>query len=460
MPGTATLAERRRALDSRRMNGRYGRVARDGGQALSMQIIELGLLFGIAALAGGCRTGETASHNLDVVLSSEDRLRYVGDIQSAMEALLADFVDPSMLEEGSWLAGGGEEAIKDPTDVAIENLLQLADTDDGPPRWREAEEVRHFARYAVACPAGLARERALIEIAPHGVRLGLTEPYEPPARPANAEELRVRISGLVDGARGLLVARSGAGDTALTDFEAACQVLAAAEIDLAGGRRALAAVSPFLRSGGLPERARDALVALSESLQRRLVGEALAHGLRDPLPYVRAAALRANTEVFGDSFLVEAALVVGARPAQELLPDGHGRAFQRFGLVSDEVDVGEARVEVFRLLIERGVPGPAAGTDAQSLALRFGLLVTLMQVATRFDLFESETRTHAMLALDAVSGARLGSIREEVWDTWWRETGPELQEAYRAEQRRATAPAEAAAEGAPPGDAVDLEKLR
>ena len=109
----------------------------------------------------------------------------------------------------------------------------------------------------------------------------------------------------------------------------------------------------------------------------------------------------------------------------------------------------------------RPTRGPAAGTDAQSLALRIGLLVTLMQVATRFDLFETETRTHAMLALDAISGARLGAIREEVWDAWWRTAGPALQAEYRAEQHRATTP-EAGATGpaAPSGNAADLEKLR
>jgi hypothetical protein len=434
------------------MDGRKKKVRGVTSAALALHFV---------GLIAGCQAGETASHNLDVVMSSEDRLRYVGNIHGFFESLIADFVDPNMLEEGSWLAGSGDDPIKDPTDVAIENLLELADSTDGPARWREAEEVRQFARYAIACPAGLARERALLELGRHGVRLGLTEPYQPPVRPANAEELRVRISGLVDGAQGILTARPEGRDTALVDFEAACQVLAAAEFDLAGGRRALATVSPFLRSSKLPKRANEAVVVLSESLQRRLVSEALAHGLVDPRPYVRAAAMRSNTEVFGDAFLVEAALVVGARPAQEFLPDGHGRGFQRFGLKSDPLDASDARVEVCRLLVERGLPEPATGVDAQSLALRFGMLVTLMQVATRFDLFESETRTHAMLALEALSDARLGAIREEVWDTWWRTAGPALQETYRAEQRRATTPQGSDPEAVDrPSGAPQREELR
>lgn len=390
--------------------------------------------------AFGCRHGEVATHNLDVVMSSEDRLRYVGDLQGPIEYFLRGFVDPSALEEGSWLAGDDDEPIKDPTDVAVENLLDLADTTDGPRRWREAEEVRHFARYAAECPAGLGRERALLELGAHGRRLGLSEPHRAPASPANAAELRVRLEGLVDGARSLLAQGRKAPQTAVADFVAACEVLGAAEVDLAGGRRVLRAVSPFFRQASLSGEAEAALVSLSERVQRQVVGEALARGLRDELPYVRAAALRANTAVFGDSFLVEAALVLAVRPTQPLLPHGHGAAFTRFGLVPEPADVAEARVAVCQMLAERGLPAPVAGTDAAALTVRYGLFATLVQLASRYELFPSRARVHAMLALEEVTGARVASLREEDWDRWWKVVGPELEAACRtAEAERGTA---------------------
>lgn len=391
---------------------------------------------GAVLLSAGCQFGEMASHNLDVVMSAEDRLRYVGDLQGPMEYLLRGFVDPTMVDESSWLAASGTDPIGDPTDVAVENLLTLSQGFDGNPRWREAEEVRQFARYAVACPAGLARERALLELIPHGQRLALTEPFRAPEKAANAEELRVRLEGLVEGARGLLVRPGEPSATALADFRAACALLAAAEVDIPGGRRVLRAVAPFLSRSGLPKDVRAALVELSESLQRRLVTEALARGLLDPLEYVRAAAVRANVEVYGDPFVMEATFVLGVRPVQELLPAGIGQEYTRFGVLPEELDAIEPRVALCRLLAERGLPAAARQSDARGLTLRFGLMISLVQVATRYDLFEPRARTHAMLALDAVTGARLGALREDAWDAWWRAVGPELQAAAEAQRKR------------------------
>ncbi|MEZ6017507.1 MAG: hypothetical protein R3F49_20510 [Planctomycetota bacterium] len=394
----------------------------------------LGLLGPGMLVSGGCKSSEAASHNLDVLMSSEERLRYVGDLRSAIEQLVRGFVDPSMLEEGSWLGGSDDTAIPDPTDAVVENLLALSHSTDGPDRWREAEQVRQLARYASVCPAGLGRERALLELAPHGLRLGIDQPLKA-GKVANAEELRVRLEALVDGAKQMLALGNKADATATADFEAACRVLAEAEVDIAGGRRVLRAVSPFLRLSGLPDAAERALVDLSEALQKRLVTEALARGLHDEAPYVRAAALRANAAVFGDPFLIEAALSLGVEPLQARLPDGLGEAYTAFGVPSEDVDIPDARVEVCRLLVERGLPKVAAASDGAGLTLRFGLYYALTQVATSYNLFHPMARSHAMLALDAVSGARLGSLREEVWDAWWREVGPGL-DAQAREQRK------------------------
>jgi hypothetical protein len=87
------------------MDGRNKRVRGVTSAALALHFV---------GLIAGCQAGETASHNLDVVMSSEDRLRYVGNIHGFFESLIADFVDPNMLEEGSWLAGTFQ-ASEDPT---------------------------------------------------------------------------------------------------------------------------------------------------------------------------------------------------------------------------------------------------------------------------------------------------------------------------------------------------------
>ncbi len=376
------------------------------------------------------------SRNLDTLMTSDERLTYVGNLQSPLEFLFAGLFRKVGVGGENWLTGKRTDPIPDPTDEAVENLLALAETGDGPREWREAVEVRHFARYAAECPAALARERALLQLGEHGRRLGLTEPHVAPARPANAEELRLRIASLVDGAEGLRA--RGADATALADFQAACEVLAAAEVDLAGGRRALAALAPFLRGGRLPSaEARERLAEVSVALQRQVVGEALARGLRDPEPFVRAAAYEACIATYGEPFLVEAALCLGVRPTQPFLPGGHGEPYTQFGLVSEPPDVGAVRRVVCRTLAEGGLPQVAREDDARGLALRFGVLVTLMQVATRFDAFDSEARAQAMLALEGLTGAGLVSLREEVWDRWWRDVGPELEERYKAAARTA-----------------------
>ena len=383
------------------------------------------------ALGFGCRSGEQASRNLDTLMGSEERLAYVGNVQSPFEFLFGGLFRKVGVTGENWFTGKASDPIPDPTDAVVDNLLALAATGDGPRAWREAVEVRHFARYAAECPAALGRERALLELAVHGERLGLAGPYVAPARAANAEELRVRIASLVDAAAGLRA--RGAAATALADFSAACDVLAAAEVDLAGGRRALAALAPFLRGGALPSsEARARLVQVSESLQRRVVGEALARALQDPTPFVRAAAYRACLATYGEPFLVEAALCLGVRPTQPFLPGGHGEPYTRFGLASEPPDVGEVRRVVCNALATGGLPEVARGEDARGLALRFGVYVTLLQVATRFDAFDSESRAQAMLTLEALSGAGLDSIREEAWDRWWRGVGPELEARFKA----------------------------
>jgi len=378
------------------------------------------------------------------VLGPTERLQYTGNVQGTFEYLMGTLLVPLIGPKETWFSGRSSDPIKDPTNVAVKNLLRLAGTGDGPRRWREAEEVRHFARYAAVCPAGLARERALLELAPHGRRLQLAGPYRRPAVPASAEELRVRLAGLIDGAQSLASKGGSAPATALADFQSACKVLAEAEVDIAGGRRVLRAIAPFLRRTGLRAEAAASLTALSEGIQRRLVAEALAIGLEDPLPYVRAAAVRSCTEVYGDVFLLEAAFVLGVRPVQPVLPGAFGAEFTAFGLRPDPPEVEEMRVEICRLLSTRGLPAPARTADARGLTLRWGVYAALTQVATRYEIFESRARAQAMLALDVVSGAGLGSLREEVWQDWWSEVDPELRSLMTSEQereRKATPPA-------------------
>lgn len=401
------------------------RAAHGGTLQLALLLVPLALV----PWGAGCQQGQVASHNLDEVLSPEGRLRYAGDLRTAREQLLLGLVPPGFQTEDGAFGLSAEGPIPDPTDVVVENLLRLAEAEDGSPRWRDATRVRHFARYAVECPAGLGRERALLELATEGRRLELSEPWQAPTAPAGPEELRARLDGLVEAASALVTAGTQADATAVLDFRAQCELISDAEVDLQGARRLLQAVAPLFELR-LPDEASAAVEALSLALQKRVVAEALARGLRDPLPYVRAAAVRANCATFGDPFLLEAALVLGARPIQPALPRGIGAGFERFGLASEPFEEWQVRATVCELLVDRGLPAAAGVPDMQGLGLKLGLLQALMTVATRYDAFHPRARTQAMRALAVVSGARESSLREEVWVRWWRAVRPELEAAF------------------------------
>jgi hypothetical protein len=300
----------------------------------------------------------------------------------------------------------------------------------------EVEQVRQFARYAARCPGRLARERALLELPPHARRLGVREPIVAPERAANAPELSEALAGLVQAMGPLLARGDAASATERADLRAACELLGRLEIDVDGGWRLLRAVSGFAGRADIERELYAPLLALSESVQKHMLALALAHGLRDPDPLVRAAAFAANHATFGRRFLREALLAL--RPLGPT-PEGTLALTPVFGLRPEHPDAEAVYVRVFELLREHGLPLPALLPERDARALRLELLLIPMSIVHDFRTFPERVRAAAMFALGDVSGAGFESLRKEDWEIWWR--------AHYQEEAAAIRALEAAAEG-------------
>jgi len=372
----------------------------------------------------GCRTAAVASRNLDATLSSTDTFRYQGPTIS----VFGDLVDRTLGSLRTITRQGRPEpkmrAIPNPTKTAQRNLMRLADAKIAGSVWRRNEQVRQFARYAATAPSQLARERALLELPPHAVRLAVTEPTPPPTESAaNANQLLASIDGLVDAARGMLDSGSPT-ETELLDFEAAVDLLARTDLDIEGGTRLLRAVGPFLSIRGLPARAEDALARLSEDVQARLVSEALYRGLRDPSAVARAGAYQACLEVFGEDFAIAALFSLVSRDAR---PGWFDERFGRFDLPLAPAIFTEVHLTTLAHFEARGLPADATSPSSlRSIELRGAIFEALALLATQGILYPDRTRLAAMRALGSVSGGELRTLREEEWAAWFRARSEEL----------------------------------
>lgn len=401
-----------------------------------MRLAFIFLLALVAPLAG-CRTATVATQNLDAVLSSTDSFRYQGDTTTVWR----DMFDLGFDTVRGLLSAraGGEDTrlIPNPTEFALANLIRLENSSQGPEAWLDNERVRTFTRYAVYAPSKLCRERATLALMTEAERLGLSEPYSPEQNPANAAELIEAIDGLVDAMRVITERGSdGDGGTARADFEAALAVIEQMELDVQGGARVLRALGAFLRASALPKEFRDSVAKLSEHLQGDLVTEALWSAQREPTPLVRAAAIRAGIEIYGDEFLIEALLSLTPPSA---LPASIRSAHNRFGLPFAPPTYDLVHTEICRALGESGLPVAAQRRTVEGVELRGALVLSLVSISASTSVYTDRARYAAMDALSALSGGELKTYRFEEWSEWWRQVAPALEAEVKTLQAAAAA---------------------
>jgi len=383
-----------------------------------------------AGVLGACRGTEVASVNLDALLDADNQLRYVAKVETGFRYFVHQFLDEDWFGDEGILGAAQLEPIPDPAGVALGNLLDLrkgaAFVGDA---WVQAEQVRQYARYGVHCPSVLARERSLLELGRHAQRLGLSAPEVEPEVAANAAEIRLALEGLVEVLERAVRENGRVDATWKEDLESSCAVLSGLELDVEGGWRLLKVVARFGLVTRLPAAELEPILRLSRDVQERLVGQALAAGRKDPHPLARAAAVRASAQAYGEPFLREALLVL-SRP---------GQISPLFGLRAPEPEEEEVLVALFDAVRERGLPLPSGVGEAERRTTRLAMLHGLVQAAHDYTAFGDRARTAAMLALGKVAGARIDSLREEDWASWFRE--------YEARERAALEAAPATTPG-------------
>ena len=384
-----------------------------------------------ASILAACTSVPYTSSNLDALLDSGDNLRHVAAVESAWRYNLRGLVDLR------WLKGPGEDAgikkrpIGDPSYTALKYLLQLENPPGGStrPAYQRMEQVRQFARYAVRCPGKLVRERALLALVPHGKRLGIAGPAEPDGddvAAANAPELQSALAGLMQAAEPLLRAKERADETRRRDLDAAAQVLGSLHVDLDGGWRALKAISGLAGAADLSDPAFESIRVVARNLERRLVELALASGLSDPDPYVRAAAVRATYSIVGEVFLNDL--------LRSLMGGGPKDFESAFGLRRENPADSDVFLAAYELVRANGLPEDHGLGPIEARVERLEHLRGLLSVAGESELFADRPRTAAMLALKAVAAEGPGTLRSEDWTDWWQDWAPKEMEDISAEQ--------------------------
>lgn len=387
-----------------------------------------------AGLLAACTSVPLTSSNLDALLDSGDNLRHQAAVESAWRYNLRGLVDVSWLKSSSSESPVKKRKVGDPSYEALKYLIQLQDPPGGTtrPDYQHMEQVRQFARFAVRCPGKLVRERALLALVPHGLRLGVTAPAPPESEDqpaANAPELQSALSGLMQAAEPLLRAKGRADETRRSDLVAAAQVLGALHVDLDGAWRALKAIAGLAGAADLSDPAFDSVRVVARNLERRAIELALASGHRDPDPYVRAAAVHATYAMAGDVFLGDL--------LRSLMGTSREGFESAYGLRAENPGDPHVFVAAYELVRRHGLPATPGLDPLEARVERLELLRGILSVAGESELFADRPRTLAMLALGEVVPEGPGTLRAEDWARWWEEWAPQEMEAVRAAQPEA-----------------------
>ena len=410
-------------------------------QAWARDGLVIGAL-GMGALGlGGCKDLSVSSANLDALLDSDNQLRHMAEVRSGIRYYMESMIDPRWFGKDNSLFRDREVKVEDPAYTALQNLLVLADGDGARPEHKHIVQVRQFSRYGLRSPGVLVRERAILELADHAVRLELRDLNAvltdtiTSAEIANGAELSALLGGMIDTFEPVVRQGQAAGSTALADFELACQQIDETRIDLDGVWRLLKALETFAARVDIEREVFTPMVDLSVRLQKRAVLLALAGSTVDASPRVRSANLVAQYRAFGEPVLAEALLRLRTPSPAE--PDA------RFGLQTQAIAEDFVLSTLFRLIAENGLPQRNNLTDLEFAEDHFADLRSILTIVNERALFESQTRVAAMQALGEILPGGPSSIREEVWIDWWQTWSAaeiERMKSMRPEQGASTAP--------------------
>jgi hypothetical protein len=355
---------------------------------------------GLTALAlvgwsSACHVVDSKDWNLRQLHDAQGHHQYNCALEGDFQFFLRQRIAAPLLSAGSTLAVKTPERIDDPAGECLDNLVDLEDFDASDPRVAGLQ-VEWFSRLSIEDPWKLSRERAVLALGRAGRRLdaGLPVGLPPGALPAGPEALSSALAALLKSARPVIEKGHYAGELAEIDLNAACEVIENMTLDIEGGRRALRVTVDLARAAGLNNTAMEPVWRLSANLQRECVRLGLAAGLLDREPIVRGAAIEASVTCAGTRILIPILAQIAREPSSEVL------------------------VRVLRLVRDAGLPeAPAGTTPAEAQHMRetwIGAIYGLLQTRP-----EGEVRVSAMLALAAVSGAGLHTLREEDWQAWW-----------------------------------------
>lgn len=363
--------------------------------------------FGAAAmlLLAGCQMAATNVHNLEELHWSDGRHKRTGHIWNDYEYAVRVGIRGLLKGFGSTANTDAPEKIDDPLEVCVENLGRLVEFSDDDP-WTAARQVELCARLAVEDPWHLAREIAVRELGRHGQRLAL--PAHPPkpqtGEPANVEAVRDALQGLVEASGPVLRGEPEASK----EFAAACEAMGALELDRDGAVRLLRSVAVLERMRPASDERLAPLRELGLHLQRTCVTLALESALRDEPPRevggsnpgwnnprVRAAAIEACVEAWGDTLLARLLLEFSPRERDS-----------------------ERTLAFLRVIRRHGLPPPPPELSAEDRAKASEQWTEVVyRMATEHP--EGEVRLAAMAALGRLSGREPYSVREEAWQDWW-----------------------------------------
>ena len=372
-----------------------------------------------ALLLGACNVPGARVHNLREL--HEDSARHVRDARlvSGIEYYIRNGTTRIFGDRTSEEEKGRGGKVSDPLAACLRNVNALARADSQSERVAAAQ-VSMLAWLAVDDPWKLSREACVRALGAHGARLGAAVPGSRAGPVAGPEEVRSALAALVAALRGsgpLLAPEpvggeepAGAPEVAAApdlpgDLDGACARIESLELDRAGALRVLRAVGTLESGLRLRDPRAVRLRATLRRVESACVAETLLLALKDEppptvvsgpgwiSPDVRAAAVTACVEAFGDAALGDLLLQLDRERSDPVV------------------------IAVLSAVAERGLPEPDEQVPEQARPRLVQRWIDTLLVHA-FDNPSGTVRVAAMRALATVSGGELASLREEDWLAW------------------------------------------